>query len=101
MNIQEIKRKLGGIRRTGGGYVARCPAHDDKKQSLSIGDGGGKVLLNCFAGCPTQTIVQALGIEWKDLFHEPKPRSTEKPFTGTIKRSFSQDGIAYLASPQP
>src|SRR5436190_14770244 len=101
MKIHELARKLGGVTRNRDGYIARCPAHDDKKQSLSIGDGGGKVLLNCFAGCPTQTIVKAMGIEWKDLFHEPKPKRAEQKYTGTIKRTFSEDGITYFASPQP
>ena len=54
MTINEITRKLNGVRKSQSGFIAECPAHDDKKQSLSIGDSGGKVLLNCFAGCPPQ-----------------------------------------------
>ena len=32
--------------------MARCPAHDDRKPSLSIRDADdGKVLVRCHAGC--------------------------------------------------
>src|SRR5260221_715460 len=33
--------------------MARRPAHDDGKASLSGKDGDGRVLLHCHAGCPT------------------------------------------------
>ena len=32
-------------RRSGSGWMAKCPAHDDKTPSLSIGETDGKVLL--------------------------------------------------------
>lgn len=57
--------------RSGKGWVAMCPAHDDKKQSLSVGEGAdGKVLLNCFAGCEVPAICEAMGWEMADLFPE-------------------------------
>ncbi len=91
--IHEITQKLNGVRKGQNGFIARCPAHEDKKQSLKIDETGGKVLLRCFAGCPTESIVKAMGIEWRDLFvSQREPR---------IKKSFSQDGILFLASPQP
>ena len=49
-------------RRTGRGWVARCPAHDDRGPSLSIGEGAdGRLLLKCFAGCSWADLRQALG----------------------------------------
>ena len=39
-----------------GNYKACCPAHDDKKQSLSIKQGDKGVVLKCFAGCGTRQI---------------------------------------------
>jgi len=51
-----------------GGYTAICPAHDDKHHSLSIAEEGDKILLKCFAKCTTEQILQALGLEYKDLF---------------------------------
>ena len=51
-------------RKTGAGWVARCPAHDDRCASLSIGTGhDGRVLLKCFAGCEIEAIVAAAGIK--------------------------------------
>ena len=94
MTIYDITQKLNGVRKSHDGFIAVCPAHDDRKQSLKIDETGGKVLLNCFAGCPPAKIVEAMGIEWKDLFLKPNSRPT-------ITKSFSQDGVLYLASPQP
>jgi hypothetical protein len=36
MVAAEIARALGGARRNGEGWVARCPAHDDRNPSLSL-----------------------------------------------------------------
>jgi hypothetical protein len=59
------------------GWQAQCPVHDDRKASLSmkVGD-DGRVLLHCHAGCPTEEIVAALGLQWTDLFSESR-RETE------------------------
>jgi hypothetical protein len=48
-------------RRTGLGWVARCPAHHDRTPSLSIREtDGGRLLLKCFAGCSWDDLRQAL-----------------------------------------
>jgi putative DNA primase/helicase len=61
-----------GLRRSGEGYLARCPAHDDHSPSLSISEGDdGRILLHCWAGCETHEVVAALGLRWCDLFPEP------------------------------
>jgi 5S rRNA maturation endonuclease (ribonuclease M5) len=51
-----------------GGWIARCPAHDDKNPSLSISVRDGKILLFCHAGCKTTAICQAARIELSQLF---------------------------------
>lgn len=59
--------------------MARCPAHGDAHQSLSVGIGkDGRVLLKCHAGCTTADIAGAMGLTMKDLFVEP-PKQSEKP----------------------
>jgi putative DNA primase/helicase len=70
MNIFSIFEQLQGFKQTGKDqYQACCPAHDDNKPSLSIGIGeDGRILVNCKAGCPTEDVCVALGIEMKDLF---------------------------------
>jgi hypothetical protein len=58
---QEVARRLGGTP-SGNGWSARCPAHDDNTPSLSIAKGqDGRVLLKCFAGCPQENVLAALG----------------------------------------
>ena len=53
------------------GWSCRCPAHEDRNASLSIGTGDdGRVLLTCHAGCPFDSIVAALGIDPRDTFAE-------------------------------
>ncbi len=52
------------------GYLARCPAHDDRAESLSIREGDKGVLLNCFQGCRFKDICDALGVEPQRLFKD-------------------------------
>ena len=52
-----------------------CPAHDDATPSLSVTDGGDRVLIHCQAGCDTARVLEALKLQPADLFDEPvKPR---------------------------
>lgn len=72
--VERVLSSLKKLRRSGKGWVALCPAHDDTAASLSISEGGdGRVLLNCHAGCGTAAIVAALGLTMNDLF-PAKPR---------------------------
>jgi putative DNA primase/helicase len=60
MKAETIARDLGG-RKVGAGWMARCPAHDDREPSLSIRDGDdGKVLVRCHAGCKQGQLIAAL-----------------------------------------
>src|SRR5215510_1210346 len=72
--LSTIILKLAAIKR-GNSWQARCPAHDDKTPSLSIRQSDeGNICLRCFAGCSTQSIVTALGLEMSDLFAVKKTR---------------------------
>ena len=67
--LDDIVAQLDGARRSGEGWCARCPAHDDSSPSLSIGEGDdGRILVKCHAGCDTDAIVSALGLTARDLF---------------------------------
>ena len=56
-------------RRSGSGYSGRCPAHDDKKPSLSVSEGSdGKVLIHCQVGCTLEAVVAELDLQKRDLF---------------------------------
>jgi len=60
MQVDAIVKALRA-RRAGNGWIACCPAHDDREPSLSIGvGGGGKVLVHCHAGCSQSRVVAAL-----------------------------------------
>ncbi len=57
-----------GMRRSGDGWSCRCPAHEDKVNSLSVTEEGDRVLLHCFTGCTAEAIVGALNLTMADLF---------------------------------
>ncbi|MBZ5586925.1 MAG: hypothetical protein LAQ30_33010 [Acidobacteriia bacterium] len=59
MTAESIARELHG-RRSGAGYVARCPAHDDHSPSLSLRERDGKVLVHCHTGCSQADVIAAL-----------------------------------------
>src|SRR6266478_3022948 len=72
--IQFVLNRLRGVKKNGAGWVALCPAHEDKKPSLSIKEAAdGKALLRCFAGCELDAICAALQCGKRDLF--PKRNS--------------------------
>lgn len=68
MNV-DILAMLDGVRETGGdGYVAKCPAHEDRSPSLSVKlCDDGRILLHCFAGCDVEEVCGALGLKLADL----------------------------------
>lgn len=73
MRLEEILERLKGVQKTGTNqWRAKCPAHDDDKPSLSIKLDTNRILLHCFAGCSPEAIVDALGLEMRDLFLEPE-----------------------------
>ena len=77
MRIEGALRLLVGVRRSGRGWIARCPAHDDRHPSLSIVKAAdGRILLHCFAGCLVEMICEALGILVADLF----PETAQDPY---------------------
>jgi len=79
--VVDVAQRLDA-RRSGNGYMARCPAHDDSKASLSISEGrDGRVLLKCFAGCTFDQIVSAAGFVSQDLFPEPLHRQSDNGAT--------------------
>jgi hypothetical protein len=68
MTATELLPSLRGAKRNGKGWLALCPAHDDHEPSLSVKDGNnGGVVLHCFAGCSTQQVCAALGIDIREL----------------------------------
>ncbi|HEX6024379.1 MAG TPA: toprim domain-containing protein [Solirubrobacter sp.] len=68
-------------KKTGEGWMACCPAHEDATASLSFAQGDKGAVIRCFAGCTLDQIAQAAGFDLKALF-DPEPtqgRAWKKP----------------------
>jgi len=62
-------------KRNGKGWSARCPAHEDRRPSLSVSEGDdGRALVRCHADCTVESICNAVGLRLTDLM-------TDKPST--------------------
>jgi len=67
--IEQILNRLDKSSRNGNGYLARCPAHNDKNPSLKLTElSDGRILVHCFAGCATHDVLSAIGLTINDLF---------------------------------
>jgi hypothetical protein len=58
----------------------RCPAHDDRRASLSVDYRGNRVLWHCQAGCAPEAVRRKLGIAWVDV-DDYGPAIGKKPTT--------------------
>lgn len=68
--VDNVLQRLEAVKSTGPGrWLARCPAHADKRPSLSLREcADGRLLMHCFAGCDVGALVGAIGLELHDLF---------------------------------
>jgi len=62
-------------KKSGTGWKAKCRAHDDPSPSLSIDEKGGRVLLHCFGGCDTESVLSAYGLSWADINPERQEKT--------------------------
>lgn len=63
MGYQDVLARLKAKPRPGGGWVARCPAHEDRHPSLTIDlNLSDRLLLCCHRGCHIRAITQAIGL---------------------------------------
>jgi hypothetical protein len=66
--LQTILARLKGVRKSGEGWSARCSAHDDRHNSLSIRRVADRILLCCHAGCSLEAICASIPVQVSDLF---------------------------------
>lgn len=67
--FERVLAALENVCRAGRKATARCPAHEDTHNSLSITEAEDRrVLLHCFVGCPPDKVVTAAGLTMADLF---------------------------------
>ncbi len=82
-----VLARLRKVRESGAGWTASCPAHEDRRPSLSIQEAqDGRVLLHCHAGCEVEAICGALGMEVRELF----PSATPTPRTAGSRRTIHE-----------
>jgi hypothetical protein len=71
--------KLENVKQTSNGIEALCPAHDDKKASLTASRNGEKILFKCQAGCVNNEILQTINMEWNQFFvHSDNSKTPKK-----------------------
>lgn len=70
MTARDFASHVQNARAAGDGFTARCPAHDDRRASLSFRDGERGLLVKCHAGCSIEAIADALGLRVADLFED-------------------------------
>ena len=100
MNIHDFLRLLEHVSgpNASGEYMARCPCHDDKTASLSVGvkrqDGRDRIVFDCKAGCSGRDILKALQVttpqlydpEDENLVKGHKVHTAPKPASGDTRK---------------
>jgi uncharacterized protein DUF3987 len=82
MRLEEILSRFNRVKKSGKGYSAQCPAHDDKHPSLSITPADDRILVCCHVGCDLDAILAAVSLDRRDLFTaNGKGRGDHGPIT--------------------
>ena len=75
--VEQLISRLEKVRGRNGSWTACCPAHEDRSPSLSVREAqDGRVLLHCFGGCDTESVLAAVGMTFSDLW--PADRQRER-----------------------
>lgn len=78
--VQRLLGCLKSVRRRGKGWMAECPAHDDRNPSLSVSQGhDGRALVFCHAGCSTEGICRSIGWTSRDLMNDREAAGGRSP----------------------
>jgi len=91
MTLDAFLDLFDNVRKSGKGFMARCPAHEDRQASLSIGEGDdGKILVTCMAGCATDDVLATKGLTTADLFSDSKHEHSANgnPWWGRIETEY-------------
>jgi hypothetical protein len=86
---ENLIQRLAKVRGRNGSWTACCPAHNDKGPSLAVRElPDGRVLLHCFAGCETESVLGAIGMDMTDLFPPDSKRREYGPGKPGVKPAF-------------
>lgn len=95
--MDNLLSRLQNVEHNGKGCMARCPAHLDTNNSLSVREAeDGRVLVKCFAGCKVESIVASLNMRLADLF--PSRNGHEHPTNGQELREKVPVTVVSLAA---
>lgn len=107
MSAVALLAQLENVKRTGDGrWLARCPAHEDRRASLTVRElSDGRVLAHCFAGCSINEVVSAAGLDMTVLFPEKtivdgKPERRPFPAADILRAVSFETMIVSLAAAQ-
>ena len=85
MRLEEFLSRLERVKRDGQRYRASCPtaAHQHGNRNapaLTVSEGDEGLLVKCHAGCSTESVLDALGLTWRDIFmHETETYTAREP----------------------
>ena len=109
-HLQRFLSRLEGVRKTPSGFKACCPCpghgdddrgDDDPSLSIDLGE-EDRILINCFGGCTTDSVLEAMGLDFADLWPAPGepdeadgdvPATTGDPAT-RVRQVAQQSGSA-------
>jgi len=105
MSADVLLLHLDSVKRTGPDrWLARCPAHDDRKASLSVRElDDGRVLIHDFAGCEVSEVLSAVGLTF-DALYPPRAinnyrPSERKPFPAAdVLRAISYEALIVVVA---
>jgi len=81
--VKRAKRRVDGT-----WWDAQCPAHDDRRASLSFADGNVSLVVECHAGCTRERVAHAVGRTVDDFKRNTTTRERSvATYTYTDERS--------------
>ena len=87
--VENLLQRLEKVKGRNGSWTARCPAHNDKGPSLAVRETeDGRVLVHCFAGCETVSVLGSVGLDMTDLFPPDIKRREYGPSKPGVKPAF-------------
>jgi hypothetical protein len=92
--VERLLSKLPDATRSGDGWSARCPAHEDRRPSLSVREGeDGRALVWCHAGCTVDAVCAAVDLRVRDLFPPDKMPPTPVRLNGAPQITATYDYV--------
>lgn len=95
MTFDEITSHFTVKKRKAGSVQCLCPAHRDKEASLTISQGANGTVLFCHAGCDTSAVLEAAGLQMKDLYADNGSEKWRAYVEGREKRQI-EDVYRYV-----